>query len=307
LTNADGLCRQELGSYRLERVLGQGGLGTVYLASRVRDTAARASHGVLGGREDRREVPRAASAPPGQVAALKVIDLAGAESAVLAQAFRREAEASRRLDHPSVVDVYEAGEAGTLAYIAMEYMPGGDLSQRASPRAPSPLRDALHIGERVALALAHAHALGIVHRDVKPANILLAGGPGTAKLSDFGLARLADLQRSRTGVFAGTPAYMAPEQLAAAGIDARADLYSLGVVLFELLTGRLPHESHSLGELLRQVSIEPAPPLSSLRPEAPPALSALLARLLAKQREARPGDAAALADELAALRRALDP
>ena len=108
---------------------------------------------------------------------------------------------------------------------------------------------------------------GVVHRDIKPGNVMLDLAAGIVKLTDFGIAGLADMSRTRTGVVLGTPVYMAPEQLAGAGADARSDLYSLGVLLFQLLTGRLPHEHASLGELLRQVAREPAPDVRTLRPE----------------------------------------
>jgi serine/threonine-protein kinase len=260
--------------YRIERSLGHGGLGAVVL---VRDA-------------------------DGAALALKLIDLGGSEGPELHRLFEREVAASRRLQHPGIVRIVDAGRTGDLAYIAMEFVAGGDLGQLRGARLP-PLHRAVDIGVQVALALAHAHARDIVHRDVKPANILVDGD--VVKLADFGLARLADLHRSRTGVLAGTPAYMSPEQLAEGEQDARADLYSLGVVLFELVAGRLPHESNSLGELLRQVSRVAAPPLRQLRPDTPPALSDLVVRLLAKNRRERPADALTLAHELQALRATL--
>ncbi|MFO1285146.1 MAG: serine/threonine-protein kinase [Rubrivivax sp.] len=202
------------------------------------------------------------------------------------------------LEHPNIVAIVDAGQQGDLAFIAMEFVAGGDLAHRSGRGQPMVAARAVGIAERVAQALVHAHGHGVVHRDVKPANILIDEAAGQVKLGDFGLARLADLQRSRTGVFAGTPAYMSPEQLAAGAQDARADLYSLGVVLFELLTARLPHEAPSLGALLRQVASGPAPPLHGLRPDVPAALSELVARLLAKDKAQRPADAATLAQAL---------
>lgn len=267
----------QIAGYKVERLLGRGGLGSVVLAC---DAA--------GGR-----------------VALKLVDLGGTEGDALRRTFEREVELSCRLHHPGIVGIREAGRAGDLAYIAMEYVAGGDLAQLQRDGRPMLPRRAVEIAARVAHALAHAHALGIVHHDIKPANILVDEVAGQVKLADFGLARLADLQRSRTGVLAGTPVYMSPEQLAEGAQDARADLYSLGVVLFELLAGRLPYEATSLGALLRQVSQLPAPPLHALRPDVPPALSALVARLLEKSPDRRPTSAQRLAEELDAVAFAL--
>jgi serine/threonine-protein kinase len=187
----------------------------------------------------------------------------------------------------------------------MELAAGSELGRYT--RMPRLLPEALvlQIGERLARALAHAHAQGVVHRDIKPGNVLFDLPTGRLKLMDFGIAGLADLQRTRTGVVLGSPAYMAPEQLAGAAADARSDLYSLGVLLFELLAGRLPHEQASLGELLRAVAREPAPDLCLLRPALSPALAAVVAQALHKQPARRPADSLALADALAEVRRAL--
>ena len=259
--------------YRIERLLGRGGLGAVYLAH---DEA-------------------------GVATALKLIDLGGSEGPHLHRIFEREVAVSRRLQHPGIVGIHNTGRAGELAFLAMEYVGGGDLAGLPKGRQPLPVARCVAIAARVARALAHAHGQGVLHRDIKPANILVDEAADQVKPADFGLARLADLQRSRTGVLAGTPAYMSPEQLAEGAQDARSDLYSLGVVLFELLAGRVPHEAGSLGDLLRQVSRLTAPPVQGLRPDTPPALSALVARLLEKKREQRPRDANTLAFELEAV------
>ncbi|MBL8324338.1 MAG: serine/threonine protein kinase [Rubrivivax sp.] len=265
---------QTLAGYRIERPLGRGGMGAVHLA-----------HG-----------------PQGPVA-LKLLDLGGPDGPELQRTFARELALGRELCHPGIVRVFDAGQVGGLAFVAMEYMASGDLAQWcARPGGPPPVPWALEVTRRVASALAHAHdRFGIVHRDVKPANILLEAGRRAVKLADFGLARLADQQRSRTGVFAGTPTYMSPEQMADGTGDARSDLYSLGAVLFELLAGRPPHEAGNLGALLREVCCTPAPDLGALRPDLPAALTALVARLLDKQPRNRPSRAQTLADELASL------
>jgi eukaryotic-like serine/threonine-protein kinase len=261
-----------LAGYRLERLLGVGGLGSVYLAH---DAA-------------------------GEAVALKVMSFGGADGALLQRTFDREVAAARRLDHPDIVRVRAAGRSDDLGFVAMEYVDGPDLGRFRAAHQAVAAATAARLVARVARALAHAHAQGVLHRDIKAANILVDEARGEVKLGDFGLAQLADLQRSRTGVFAGTPAYMSPEQLAESGADERSDLYSLGVVLFELLAGRLPHEAASLGLLLREVARSPAPPLQRLQPDVPAALAALVASLLEKDRERRPRDAAAVAAALEA-------
>jgi serine/threonine-protein kinase len=216
--------------------------------------------------------------------------------------FLAEAGTAKRLSHPDIVTVHAAGEHGGTAWMAMELLSGCDLGRytHMSRLLPEPL--VLQLVERLARALAHAHARGVVHRDIKPGNVMLDLPARRIKLTDFGIAALADLSRTRTGVVLGTPMYMAPEQLAGAQADARSDLYSLGVLLFQLLTGRLPHEHASLGELLRQVARVPAPDVRTMRPALSPAVAAVVATALQKPPAARHASADALADALAGLR-----
>lgn len=263
---------RSVAGYRIERLLGRGGMGVVYLA-----------HGTGG------------------PVALKLLDL-GAAGGDLQLVFEREMALGRRLAHPGIVRVFDSGRLEDIGFVAMEYLAGGDLTQvRTLMDGLPPLPWVADIAQQAALALACAHEQGVLHRDVKPANVLLDGEARLAKLSDFGLARMADLQRSRTGVLAGTPAYMSPEQLADGAQDARSDLYSLGAVLFELLCGRPPHEAASLGALLRDVSTTPAPDVRALRTDVPALLSDLVARLLAKHPDQRPASARAVASELSAI------
>ena len=267
-----------LGPYRLVRPIGRGSMGTVHLAIDTRD---------------------------GRPVAVKSMplgaDLGDAEQIQLHQRFVGEVAAARRLSHPDIVAVHEAGESAGTVWLAMELLRGCDLGRytHMSRLLPEPL--VLQLAERLARALAHAHAQGVVHRDIKPGNVMLDLPTGQLKLTDFGIAGLADMSRTRTGIVIGTPFYMAPEQLAGAGADPRSDLYALGVLLFQLLTGRLPHEQASLGELLRAVASEPAPDVRTLRPALSPALAELVARLLHKQPAGRPADALALAQALSAL------
>ena len=261
--------------YLIERLVGQGASGDVYRA------------------EDRLT---------GAPAAVKVLRAPREE---IAERFDREASVLAGLEHPGVVRLLSFGrlEEGQ-PYLAMEWLEGEDLARRLA-RGRLDLEDALALGEAVAAALAAAHARGVVHRDVKPANLFLVGGdPRRARLLDFGLARLPGAQGlTVTGAFLGTPAYMAPEQVRGArDVDGRADLYALGGVLFECLTGRPPFAggAHLLG-LMTRILTEPAPRLADLAPDAPPALDALIASLLEKSPEARPQGAEAVARALAAI------
>ncbi|MFO1292095.1 MAG: serine/threonine-protein kinase [Rubrivivax sp.] len=263
--------------WRLLRRLGQGGHGTVFLA-------ARAGHD--------------------EAVALKLVALPSPDEAARTQ-FLRQAEAVARLEHPDIVRLLAAGVEGELGWLAMEPVAGSDLTRYTAPARLLPEALVLRVAERVARALAHAHAQGFVHRDLKPANVLVHWPSDTVKLADLGLTRAPDAEATRTGVVPGTPAYMAPELLAGALPDARGDLYALGVLLFELLTGRRPYDAATLGELLQRVATEPAPALAALRADLPPALDALLAQLLQRERRLRAGDAGAVADALAAVARRL--
>ena len=264
--------RDRLGRYRIERLLGRGAMGAVVLGRDV-DT--------------------------GRLAALKTLSLsnefsAGEVTEVRAR-FLREADAARRLQHPDIVAVYDTGQEAELAYIAMEYVAGRDLQQYTHVSQQLPLPLVVHIGSRVARALAHAHRQGVVHRDIKPANVLIDPKAGVVKVTDFGVARLADACRTRTGMLLGTPTYMSPEQLSGQRVDGRTDLYSLGVTLFQLLTGALPHRAESMARLMYGIVNEVAPDVRTLRPEVPPALAGVLAQMLAKTPEARHADGVQLA------------
>jgi serine/threonine-protein kinase len=243
-----------------------------------------------------------ALSPDGDRVALKVLDLPPADGQrdALAQEaaarFEQECAGLRRLTHPRIVRLLDAGQQGRQAWLAMQWLPGGDLS--AHTRAPLllPVSQVRRIGQELAQALAHAHAQGVLHRDLKPANVLL-DAQGHAWLADFGVAQWAGLGATRTGLALGSPAYAAPEQLSGAAVGPAADLYSLGVLMFELLAGRLPFESHSLGQLLQQVAHSEPPSLAALRPDVPPDLAALVTRLLAKRASDRPASAQALAED----------
>lgn len=266
-----------LGNFQLEHLLGKGSSAQVYQARR-RDDGLRVALKVLTIGTTRVTHPE--------------------EREQMRTRFLGEAAITMRLGHPDIVSVYAAGEDSAALWLAMELVAGGSLErygQRSTLLSP---RVALSIVARVARALAHAHGRGVVHRDIKPSNVLLDLSADVVKLSDFGTARLLDSQQTGTEILLGTPVYMAPELLAGSSANAASDLYALGVVLFELLTGRRPHESPSMGELLRQVAVEPAPDLRELCPELPAALALVLARLLAKDASHRPPGSAAAAAEL---------
>jgi len=249
------------------------------------------------------EVHRAVHVATGAEVALKLVRLDEA-AAERRRRFALEAAAARRLVHPDIVRVLDAGADGGLGWIAMELLAGGDLARFTRPATLLPVPDVVRVVERVAGALAHAHRHGVVHRDVKPANVVVDLESDRVTLTDFGIANLADGERTRTGLVLGTPSYMAPEQLAGAEAGAAGDLYALGVMAFELLSARLPHEAATLGQLLRRVATDPAPDLLALRPELPPALAALVAALLAKHPASRPPSADAVAAALRPLRAA---
>lgn len=263
---------QSLAGWQLLRELGRGASGTVYLAARP----------------DRSEL-----------VALKAVPLVqGAGHPSGGDMFLAAARAAMRLKHPHIVQVLDAGLAPGLAWLTMEAVAGTDLVRYTRPPRLLPEAVVLRLGQRLALALAHAHGLGLVHRDLKPANVLVDWATDTVKLADFGLVRVGDTSNTGTGIVPGTPAYMAPEQLAGAAPGAATDLYALGVLLFELLAGRLPHEGRSMGELLQRVARDTPPPLASLRPDLRPGLADLVDRLLAKSAALRPTGMTAVADAL---------
>jgi serine/threonine-protein kinase len=266
--DAGSLIGKRLGLYHIERLLGQGAMGSVYLASDVplqRDVALKVIH------------PR----------------LLGAH--VYVQRFLREARAAARLNHPNIVQIYTAGTDQDLAYLALELVRGGSVSRLEGPQKPGIVA---RIGRDAARGLAAAHQAGIVHRDIKPDNMLLA--EDRVKLTDFGIARVAELNTriTRPGAFIGTPRYSSPEQCRMEDVDARSDLYSLGVVCYELLVGLPPHTATTPILLLSKIATEPPPPIAEARPGVPEALALIIHRLLEKDPEARYPDATALAEDL---------
>jgi serine/threonine-protein kinase len=256
-------------------------------------------------RTDRTTIFRATERASGRLVALKTIQLGHAtpdERALWRERFLRESAAAARLKHENIVRVHAGGVQGEgeglIGWLAMEWVQGTDLTRYASAARLLPEEVVLQIASRVALALDFAHRNGVVHRDIKPANVLFDPTSGAVKVTDFGSARISDSAATRSGVIMGTPAYMAPEQLSGAEATPQCDLYALGVLLFELLTGQRPFESDSMGQLLAQIAKEAPPKLCKLRPDLPPLLEDIVSRLLAKRPEQRQAGARQLAIEL---------
>ncbi|HUT21303.1 MAG TPA: protein kinase, partial [Anaerolineae bacterium] len=204
--------------------------------------------------------------------------------------FTREAKALSRLDHPRIVKTYEAGAADGQRYLALELVLGGSLKERLQ-RGPLEWREAVRLAVQVAEALDHAHTSGIVHRDLKPGNIML-DEQGAARLMDFGLAHVSDASAmTRTGTVMGTVYYLSPEQAVGKHVDARSDLYALGAVLFEMLTGQPPFTGPSAVSIIYKILNEQAPRLRDVAPALPPLLDALVDRLLQKDPVRRFGNA----------------
>src|SRR5215216_2206528 len=267
--------------YDVVRPLGSGGMGEVFLA---RDR-------VLG-----RNV------------ALKVLRKQYAGDEEFAERFKREAMSAASLSHPNIVQVYDRGETEEGAsYIAMEYVPGGTLKERISREGPIEAADAAALGAQVAEALGAAHEGGMVHRDIKPQNVLLTPG-GSAKVADFGIARAgSSVTISKTGSVMGTAGYMSPEQALGKPATPKSDLYSLGVVLYETLTGELPYTADNpIAVSMKHVN-EPLRPPIELNPRIPAGMNALVTKLMAKDPEDRYSDAEQLADDLWRVSRGLEP
>ena len=275
---------RKLGRYELERELGKGAMGTVYL-----------------GRDPHIN----------RVVAIKAIPLAHEfedEDFEEARArFFREAEMAGRLNHPAIVTVYDAGEDQGLAYIAMEYLRGQHLSHYTDSERLLPPAKVLTLVARTAEALHYAHRQNLVHRDIKPANIMFDAETDELKITDFGIARLTDTSRTKTGIVLGTPSFMSPEQLEGRTLDGRSDQFSLAVSLYQLLCGQLPFRAESMPRLMHKIATEAHTPIRLVRPELPARVGAILDRALAKSADDRYVTCAELAAELRACTELLQP
>jgi serine/threonine-protein kinase len=253
-----------LGRYQIEKELGKGAMGVVYL-----------------GRDPK----------IGRVVAIKTMALSqefdGEELVDARERFFREAETAGRLQHQNIVTIFDAGEEHDLAYIAMEFLKGQDLVDFCKGDQLLPVPKVLAIVAQVAEALGYAHRQHVVHRDIKPANIMYEPETGTVKVTDFGIARITDSSKTKTGLVLGTPSFMSPEQIAGKKVDGRSDLYSLGVMLFQMLTGVLPFRGDSMAELMYKIASEEAPDIRVVRGELPERLARIVALALQKQPESR--------------------
>ena len=263
---------KQLGRYRIVSELGRGAMGVVYKAhDPVLDRTVALKTIMLGDDVEEREE--------------------------FQSRFFQEAKAAGRLNHPALITIYDFGEEGSLAYMAMELLDGTELSKRMAQGA-LPLPEAISIAEQVAEGLAFAHDNGVIHRDIKPGNITLLPR-GRVKIMDFGIARLktSDL-KTQLGVRLGTPKYMSPEQSNGGTIDHRTDIFSLGIVLYEMLTGARLFQGDSLPQVLHNVATFVPPPPSRLKPEVSSLLDLVVMRALAKKPEERYGSAWEMVDDL---------
>jgi serine/threonine-protein kinase len=257
------------GRYSIDREIGRGGMGIVYLA-----------------REVHLDRP----------VAIKLLPPERARDATLRERFLREARLAAKLSHPNIIPIHAVDDVAGFVFYVMAYIDGETLAQRVRTRGPLPSSEATRVLREAAWALAHAHAHGLVHRDVKPDNILLESTSGRVLVADFGIAAAAG-DAGGDGV-SGTPEFMSPEQALGKEVDARSDLYGLGVTAFYMLSGRLPFEGKTPTEVLAKQVTEAAPPLGSLDLPLPRQVALLVDRCLAKDPEHRPASAEALAEQL---------
>lgn len=281
-TLADMDTKPTLGRYEVMGELGRGAMGVVYkgVDPKIHRTVA-----------------------------IKTVRLSDFDEEVvddIKERFFREAESAGVLTHPNIVTIYDCGEEHDLAYIAMEYLEGEDLERYTRKESIMPLREALSTVMQVATALDFAHGKGIVHRDIKPANIMRIIETKEVKVTDFGIARITASSKTKTGIIMGTPSYMSPEQIAGQKVDGRSDIFSLGVVLFELLCGEKPFSGDDMASLMYKISREKHPTVRTINPKVPQVMDKIIDRALAKELAKRYQRAGQMAEHLKALIQRID-
>ena len=258
-----GLELPQLGRYKIEKELGRGAMGVVYLGKDPkinRQVAIKTLNYSLFNREE--------------INAVK-------------QRFYREAEAAGRLNHPNIVTVYDLGEEDDFSFIAMDYVQGKSLGEYTRSDKLLAVDEVLRIAIEVAETLDYAHAQNIVHRDIKPSNIMYNPDTGQIKITDFGIARITDNVKTRTGSFMGSPSYMSPEQMTAQHVDGTSDIYALGVSMYQLLTGQLPFVADSLGNLAYKITHEKHRPIREVREDLPSFITRIINKALQKNPQKR--------------------
>jgi len=278
LDGTGGMQKPKLGRYEVEKELGKGAMGVVYLG----------------------KDPQIA-----RTVAIKTMALSQEfeedELDEVKERFFREAQTAGRLNHPNIVAIYDVGEEHDLAYIAMEFLEGHDLSRYIKSDALLPVTTVLSIITLSAEALNYAHQQNVVHRDIKPANIMYVPESSKIKLTDFGIARITDSSKTKTGMVLGTPSYMSPEQLSGKHIDGRSDLFSLGVMLYQLLCGDLPFKGESMATLMFKIANDPHPDILSMKPEIAskaPCVVSIINRALEKDPDKRYQTGAEMSSDL---------
>lgn len=271
-----------LGRYEVQKELGKGAMGVVYLGKDPKIS---------------------------RIVAIKTMALSqefdADELSEVKERFFREAETAGRLNHPNIVTIYDAGEEHDLAYIAMEFLKGKDLSPYTKKDNLLPLAKTLEIASKAAGALHYAHSQNVVHRDIKPANIMFDPDSNQIKITDFGIARITDASKTKTGMVLGTPSYMSPEQLSGKKVDGRSDLYSLGVMFFQLVTGELPFKADSMASLMYKITNDPNPSILSYKSNLPGYLDSIISKSLEKNSDNRYQTGEEMSKDIDKLRRGL--
>jgi len=248
-----------LGRYEVERELGKGAMGAVYLGKDPKIS---------------------------RVVAIKTMALSrefdADELQEVKNRFFREAETAGRLTHPGIVTIFDAGEEHDLAYIAMEFLKGTDLTRHIKKDRLLPIDKVLELIKRAAESLDYAHKSNVVHRDIKPANIMWDPDTDSMKITDFGIARITDSSKTKTGLVLGTPSYMSPEQLAGKKISGQSDLFSLGVMMYQMVTGELPFQGDSMATLMYKITNEQHASADTINPDVPRCVCVIINRAMEK-------------------------